>query len=84
MYIFTLPQVRRRHYQPDRRGPPPRDCLRGHPRVQEEDGVRVGRGVAVVGCSWHQSIAEVEAVRMVPLGRWQWQYWPRYGCFYVM
>jgi hypothetical protein len=31
--------------------------------------------VAVAGRQWYQSIEEVRAVRMVPLGMWQWQYW---------
>jgi hypothetical protein len=45
---------------------------------------RVARGVAVAGCGWYQSIAEVEAVRMVVVRAWQWQYWQRYGCLYNM
>jgi hypothetical protein len=29
-----------------------------------------GRGVAVVCCSWHQSIEEIRAVRMVVVRAW--------------
>jgi hypothetical protein len=29
-----------------------------------------GWGVAVVGCSWHQSIEEIKAVRMVVVRGW--------------
>jgi hypothetical protein len=33
----------------------------------------------VAGCSWCQSTEEVRAVRMVPVGEWQWQYWQSCG-----
>jgi hypothetical protein len=44
----------------------------GHGSVNEQG---VAWGVAVAGCSWYRWIEEVKAVRMIPVGEWQWQYW---------
>jgi hypothetical protein len=35
--------------------------------------------VAVVGWGWYRWKEEVDAVRMVPVTTWQWQYWPSCG-----
>jgi hypothetical protein len=44
-----------------------------------------GGGVAVAGWQWWQSKEDIKAVRMVPVRKWQWQYWPRYcGCNVTM
>jgi hypothetical protein len=39
----------------------------------------VASGVAVAGWQRYQSKEEINAVRMVPVKRWQWQYWQSCG-----
>jgi hypothetical protein len=48
--------------------------------VPGEQGLRAW-GVAVAGCSWYRWKEEIGAVRMVPVGEWQWQYWLSCGGF---
>jgi hypothetical protein len=38
-----------------------------------------GWGAVVGGWQWYHSTDRFEAVRMVPVAMWQWQYWPSYG-----
>ena len=40
-------------------------------------GWRVARRVAVDGWQGYESREGIGAVRMVPVGAWQWQYWQR-------
>jgi hypothetical protein len=43
----------------------------------DKEGVAVAWGVAVAGWQWWQSKEEIKAVRMVPVKKWQCQYWQR-------
>jgi hypothetical protein len=51
---------------------------RPEPGLERDRGVGAW-GVAVVRWQWVHSKERVEAVRMVVVGTWQWQYWPCYG-----
>jgi hypothetical protein len=43
-------------------------------RQPDRDLGTVAQRVAVVGWQWHESIEEINAVRMVVRSLWQWQY----------
>jgi hypothetical protein len=77
--VFRQQRIERRApgpaRQPQREGPRP--GVAGV-RLRGEEPVGVAWGVAVVGWEWYRWIEEIEAVRMVPVGMWQWQYWQRY------